>query len=97
MPSVLRTAQANSDLLEIWQYIAEDNLAAADELLDKIAGACQKLAANPLIGRSREELAPSLRSLPAGNYVIFYKPIRDGIVVIRVLHGSRDLPGLFRT
>jgi len=33
--------------------------------------------------------------LPVGNYVIFYRPIEDGIVVIRVLHGARDLPELF--
>ena len=95
MPSVLRTAQANIDLVEIWEYIARDTAPSADELLDRIAEACGTLADNPLVGRAREELAPSLRSLPVGNYVIFYRPIHDGIVVIRVLHGARDLPGLF--
>lgn len=43
------------------------------------------------MGRSREELAPSLRSLPVDKYVIFYRPIENGIQVERVLSGYRDL------
>ena len=49
----------------------------------------------PYVGRHREELSPRLRSLPVGNYVIFYRPMEDGIEVARVLHGARDLPPLF--
>jgi toxin ParE1/3/4 len=33
--------------------------------------------------------------LPLGNYIIFYRPIDDGIEVVRILHGARDLPPLF--
>lgn len=32
-----------------------------------------------------------------GNYVIFYRPIANGIDVIRVLHGSRDIESIFET
>ena len=49
----------------------------------------------PEVGRQRPDLAPNLRSLPAGNYVIFYRPIPDGIQLIRVLHGARDIPAIF--
>ena len=94
MAAVLRTRQAEEDLLEIWDYIAADNPAAADGLLDEIDAACATLAENPNAGRLREELALALRSLPVGNYVIFYRPQADGIVLIRVLHGARDLPEL---
>jgi len=38
---------------------------------------------------------PDLRSLPVGNYLIFYMPVEDGIVVVRVLHGMRDVDALF--
>ncbi len=95
MPRVLRTSKAEEDLLEIWSYIADDNPAAADTLLDDIDAACRTLAANPVSGRAREELAPRLRSFPVGSYIVFYRPMEDGIVVIRVLHGARDLPELF--
>ena len=48
----------------------------------------------PELGRSREELAPSLRSFPARKYIIFYRPAEDGIEVIRVLSSYRDIDSL---
>jgi toxin ParE1/3/4 len=44
-----------------------------------------------MLGRSREEVAPGLRSFPFGRYVIFYEVMPDGIAIVRVLHGARDL------
>ena len=43
------------------------------------------------IGRMRDDLQPDLRSFAAGSYLIFYRPIDDGIEVVRVLHGARDI------
>ncbi len=94
MGRILLTRQAEEDLLEIWSYVADDNPAADDDLLDDIDATCAKLADATHSGRLREELAPTIRSMPVGNYVIFYRPEEDGVVVIRVLHGARDLPGL---
>jgi len=36
-----------------------------------------------------------LRSSPFGRYVIFYTPVHDGIDVVRVLHGARDIDAAF--
>jgi len=47
------------------------------------------------MGRSRDELAPGVRSLPFGRYIVFFEPVPDGIDVIRVLHGSRDIDASF--
>jgi len=44
----------------------------------------------------REDLAPSLRSFPVGNYLIFYRPITDGVEVVRMLHGARELRRIFK-
>jgi toxin ParE1/3/4 len=49
----------------------------------------------PLIGRQREELSPRLRSFPVSRYIIFYRPMENGIEIVRVLHGARDFPPLF--
>ena len=87
--------QARHDMDEIWAYIAEDNVVAADGLIDEFRQTTQTLADNPRLGRRREELSDDLRSLPVGNYVILYRPHADGVIVIRVLHGARDLPGMF--
>jgi toxin ParE1/3/4 len=95
MPRVLRTSRAHLDLVEAAIHIAEENPTAADHWLDSIDEKCQSLACMPQLGRKRPDLAPDLRSLPAGNYVIFYRPIPEGIQVIRVLHGARDIPAQF--
>ena len=95
MARVLKRPLAENDLDEIWLYIAQDNPDSADALLDKIEERCQALAQFPFIGTNRDELMPDLRSLPVGNCLIFYMPIEDGIVVVRVLHGMRDVDALF--
>ena len=89
MTVLVKRPRAELDLLEIWDYIADDNLNRADEFLDRIEGTLQTLARNPGMGKNREELLPELQSFPIGSYVVFYQAIANGIDVIRVLHGSR--------
>ena len=69
-------------------------IARADAFNDDVDARFHILAEQPLLGRSREELAPGMRSFPLGRYVIFYEVLRDGIEIVRVLHGSRDLGAL---
>jgi toxin ParE1/3/4 len=80
---------------EIWLYIAQDNLEAADKFIHAIVSRFPKLAAMSLTGRQREELSPRLRSFPLARHVIFYRPMENGIEIVRVLHGARDFPPLF--
>ncbi len=89
------TAQAERDLGDIWFYIAVDNIAAADKLLDIIDRHFLMLAEQSMIGRLRPELAANLRSLAIERYVVFYTPSVNGIEVIRVLHGARDMAEIF--
>ncbi len=95
MSTVLITPQAEFDLWEIAAYIAQDNLRAADRLLHAIDRKCHLLAANPGMGRRREELALRIRCFPVSSYVIYYRTVPGGVEVIRVLHGSRDIEALF--
>jgi toxin ParE1/3/4 len=88
MSRIIRTPQAHLDLIEIGLYIAEDNLESALKLLDSIEAKFRLLARSPELGRKREELAPGLRSFPAArNYLVFYKPIDDGIEIIQRVRG----------
>ncbi len=86
---------AKADLEEIWLFIAQDNPEAADRFIRTIVSRFPTLASMPYLGRLREELSARLRSFPVSNYVIFYRPLEDGIQIVRVLHGARDLPPLF--
>lgn len=95
MAIVFKRPLAELDLLEIWDYIADDSLDRADAFLDRVENKLQALARSPGMGRRREELLPRLQSFPVGNYVVFYREIENGIDVIRVLHGSRDIGAIF--
>jgi toxin ParE1/3/4 len=97
MPVILKRPRAVDDLIELWEYIADDNVARADAFIDDVDAKFHLLAEQPMLGRSREELAPGLRSFPLGRYVIFYEVIPDGIAIVRVLHGARDLGPLFES
>lgn len=70
---VVRHPLARRDLLEIWNFVADDN-EAADGVLDRIEAALIMLAENPLAGRARPELAAARRSVPASNDLISYQP-----------------------
>lgn len=95
MDTVRRTPAARGDLLEIWLHIAQDNLEAADRFLETIHDKCRLLAGQPEMGPDRSDLGPHVRSFAVRDYLIYYRPIRGGIEVLRVLHGARDIPAVF--
>jgi len=94
MAKVLRTSLAEQDLYDIWSYIARDNLAAADKLVARIDEAFAILLRNPEMGEKMDRFRPGLRAWPVGAYVIYYRPIDEGIEVYRVLHSARKAEDL---
>lgn len=80
----------------MWQYVAHDSPAAADRQLDSIDERCRLYAEQPLLGEERPEFEASLRSFSVGNYVVIYRPSTDGIDVLSVIHGARDIPAHLR-
>ena len=97
MPRILKRPRAEADITEIWEFIAEDSEARADAFIDQLDRKLRTLAKRPNMGRGRGGLAEGLRSFPLGRYVIFYLPLPDGIDIVRVLHGARDVDSLFNT
>lgn len=89
------TPQVRADIKEICRYIARDSPPAADKIRELFYDKFVFLGQHPLSGQSRPELAPDLRSSCVGSYVVFFRPIADGIQVVRVLHGSRDVEAIF--
>ncbi len=89
------SSQVRRDLEEIEEYISRDNPDAAARLISMIQEKCRILLEQPGIGRNRSDLLSNLRGFPVGSYVVFYLPTEDGIEVIRILHGARDIQQLF--
>jgi toxin ParE1/3/4 len=92
--------EALEDLDVIWTYIAEDNAEAVDRVLNAAYGTCKNLADNPELGRLRKvpEITSGIHSFVITeypNYVIFYRVLPNGVQIVRVLHGARNIEGLF--
>lgn len=86
---------AKSDLDEIWSYLSEVNPASADKLIKEFLQKFRRLAENPKLGKSRDEILFELRSFPFKKYIIFYLPTDSGIEIFRVIHSARNIEGLF--
>jgi len=65
-------------------------------LIDRLLSRLSLLPQHPYLGRSRaDEFGSGMRSLSAGEYVIVYTIDGDNILVLRIVHGRRDLYALF--
>jgi plasmid stabilization system protein ParE len=92
MSSFIFSPAAQQDLIEIWQYIAEDNLRAADKVIQTIQEKCNLLSQQPNIGHRRTDLTnrPVL-FWPVYNYLIVYKSDSTPLEIVRILSGYRNI------
>ena len=95
MRQVTRTSLAESDFQAIIDYLLEYSEPAADKFTTDLASRLKIIADQPRMGRSRDDLGSGVRSTVVGRYVIFYRYSDDEIVVLRIIHGSRDIPRVF--
>jgi toxin ParE1/3/4 len=85
MARIVRTKLARADLRDIWLYIAQNSIDAADRFLDRVDRTIRLIAQHPAIGQPQDEIKQGLRRLVVGRYLIFYEHIAGGIRVVRVL------------
>lgn len=82
---------ALTDLDEIWEFIAADNIGAADRVLEEVRSAMHSLAAFPQMGHARSDLTSKpLRFHPVRHFLIAYAPDEKPLVVVAVIHGQRS-------
>lgn len=95
MPRLVILPAARADLIGIGDFIAQDNpgraLSFLAELEDRMVRAAERPESFPL----RDDLGQGLRTSRHGRYLIFFLHTGDEVRIVRVLHGARDLPGLF--
>ncbi|MBD5780774.1 type II toxin-antitoxin system RelE/ParE family toxin [Pelagicoccus sp. NFK12] len=87
--------EAESDLEDIWDYIAMDSPLKADRFIDQLFRKCLDLSELDGVGRQRNELYQGLLSLPHKKFVIFFTREKSKVNIVRILRGSRDLDPLF--
>lgn len=87
---------ADKDLEDIFDYTFDEfGFDQAEKYLLEIEGIFQNLIINPQIGKKRDEIKQGLYSFPKDNHIIFYRILDNHIRIVRVLHGSRDIPKYF--
>ncbi|MBE9123735.1 type II toxin-antitoxin system RelE/ParE family toxin [Tychonema sp. LEGE 07199] len=95
MKRLVITIDASRDLSEISDYFLEQSIDAGDRFVEGFAKKCQYLAEFPYLGRSYDRLAPGLRGIPLMDYIIFYQIVGEGIEILRVISGYRNLQTVF--
>ena len=101
MPKFILAPCVESELWAIWKFIAQDNPDAARRVIEAAHATFKNLAATPGLGRPHKFRNPQLKATrswrAAGfdNYLIFYRPIPEGVQVLHVYHGARDIEALF--
>lgn len=88
---------ARADLIAIGEHIAEQNPAAATRFVVALERRCRQLSRTPHLGPARPEIRYDLRLLTFRAYVILYRIELNDVEIVRVVHGARDIPGLFET
>ena len=85
------TEPAQQDLEEIWLGLEPFGVEVADQCLTELQKKFIQLQQFPGLGRSREDLALGLRSVVVREIVVLYRSLEGLIVIVRVIHGRRDL------
>jgi plasmid stabilization system protein ParE len=97
MKEYVLSTGAELDLDEIWEYIAHDNVNAADRWIGKLFDAFEAVARNPGIGHKRQDLTDyPVLFWPVGAYLILYRVQSEQIEVVAVTQGARDIPSFLR-
>ena len=95
MPSYELSPEALNDLQLVRDFIALDNTEAAERVIDQFFETFEHLAAWPKTGHVRTDLtSKNVRFWPVGSYLVVYRDHSDGVQIVAVLHGSRDVPSV---
>lgn len=96
MSEVRLAPEAEAELDDIWLHIARESgdLDTATRVVEHITEHFWLLARYPYLGRARDDdLRPGLRSFPVGDYLIIHRIAQDdAVLILHVVHGSRDVP-----
>ncbi len=90
MKRYLVSRQARADLDEIWDYIEErSSVDSAAAFVQRFCDVFASIGSSPAAGIAIPDLLPDARKFPMGNYLVYYRPKRGKVEILRVLHGKR--------
>lgn len=84
--------QAQIDVADIADYIAQDNKSAARETAARIHLTADHLADHPRIGRRGRVRGTWELVISQTPYIVVYRVHRTEVMILRVMHGARRWP-----
>ncbi len=85
--------QARVDIGEAWSFIAAEDEAAADRVVERLIEAANRLDRFPRLGRPDDEHGTRVFFVPRTRFKLIYRIANgDGIELLRVYHTSRKWP-----
>jgi len=89
---VVLAPRARRDLIQLYDYLEQRAGArVAQSYIDRLDALFDRLAQFPGIGAPRPELGPMIRSSGVWPYVVLYRTSDTAIIVLRVVHGRRNI------
>jgi toxin ParE1/3/4 len=102
LAEVLVRARARRDILSNAEYLEEHgSVETAQRFLGAAQSTFEALARMPKLGVLCDFRSPALRHLRRfpvkdfENWLIFYLPRRNGVEIVHLIHGARDIESLF--
>lgn len=91
MPDYRLTEAADRDVFDIAHYTLENwDEAQVDRYLLGLDAAFGRLSRNPSLGKASETARAGYLRYRYRSHVIFYKRLRKGILIVRILHAQMD-------
>lgn len=87
---------AEQDFIEIGAHIARDDLAVALRFQSELEAFIERVGAQPTIYRLRSEWGQGIRAARQGSYFVIFTTEDDGILVLRIVNGKRNIATLLR-
>jgi toxin ParE1/3/4 len=88
--------EAKDDIAAIRRYYRGIKPTAGRKIIADIRKQVRLVGRFPRIGRDRSDLRPNLRCTYAGKYLIFFRPLKKGAEILRVIHLAMHItPSMF--
>lgn len=103
MGKVIKRPIVIQDLIKLATYIADGNIDISDNFLLAAEKTFINLGNFPMLGKAGNFSHPDLTDIRQKaikgfeNYLVFYRLIEDGVEIIRVIQGSRDIENTLET
>ena len=91
MSGVFLSPKAKSDLSDVWDYtILQWGFAQAEKYIRELYSVMEAQTRDLSTSVDISDVRQGYRKVRSGSHVIFFKVIKDGIDVVRILHQTMD-------